>query len=372
MKSIFSKTLYLVGLIPVGILALGYYAIHVDPLESKFFPLLAYGLPYIVLVNIISSVFWFFIKSWKIGVLNIAILFGGYSYISRFYAIGSEDTSIESDLSIVSYNVRVFDMINAFELPRETIRDSIFNFLDNTEADIFCFQEFYHDRRNPQFVGLDQIMSFTKTKHVVSTSPKKTSNERYYGCFIFSKHPIIDHGLVEISTGELHEGKCIYADIQQSDSAIIRVYNFHLASIRYQEPEYEFVENIGPNIKFDDENKETGIRVAKMFLNAARRRSKELDIVLNHAKSSPYPTVLCGDLNDTPTSNAYHKIRSLFLDAFQQAGKGFGKTYSGRMPSNRIDYIFHTEHFQTLQFEIQNEVLSDHRAIKASLKKRNE
>jgi endonuclease/exonuclease/phosphatase family metal-dependent hydrolase len=350
-------------------LALGYYAIHVDPLESKFFPFLAYGLPYIVLVNLISSVFCFFIKSWKIGLLNTAVILVGYPYISRLYAFGSDDGSSQSDLTIVSYNVRAFNLIHAFELPKEIIRDSIFKFLHSTEADIFCFQEFYHDRRELQYVNLNQILNLTKTKHIVSTCTEKKANERYYGCFLFSKHPIIDHGLVEISTGEPDEGKCVYADIQHPDGSIIRIYNFHLASIRYKEPEYEFVENISSNIKLNDENKETGIRVARMFLNAARRRSKELDIVLNHAKSSPYPTVLCGDLNDTPTSNAYHKIRSLFLDAFQQAGKGFGKTYSGRMPSNRIDYIFHSKDFQTLRFEIQHEVLSDHRAIKASLKK---
>jgi len=356
------------GTIPLILLLFGYYSVHVDPLNSKLFPLLAYSLPYVFLVNGIAVLYLFIIKKWKIAVFNIILVLLGSNLLTRIFALGTNKDILKGDLKILSYNLHSFNVGDEYEIPREIIRDSIFSFITDANADVYCFQEFFHENRKRKYVTLQQVIDMLPAKHVVSSTPEKTTNDRYSGCFIFSRYPIINHGLVTIQTNAVYEGKCLFADIQLPSMEIIRVYNFHLASIRYMEPEYEFVENLGIETKLNDESKMTGMRVVRMFLDASRRRSKELEFVLDHAVKSPYPTILCGDLNDTPTSHAYQRLREGYLDAFQEVGWGFGKTYSGRMPSNRIDYIFHSTDFEAIDFSIQNEVLSDHKAIIANLR----
>lgn len=351
------------------VLLSSYYAANVDPLDSKFAPILAYGMPYIIILNLIWIPILLLFKFWKISLINLVVVLLGFSSITSIYAFGNSEEIQEGDLKIVSYNVRAFDLGLSFDLPLNQIRDSIFEYLSEQDADIYCFQEYYHETRKRQFVTVEKILEATHTKYHIGVPYSDIHGVKTSGVFIYSKSPIIGGGKVETSFESSDVGKCVYADIQLSDNQIIRVYNFHLASIGYHEDEYIFVENLSPTVDINEENKKTGIRVLKMFVNAAKRRSQDLKFVIEHASNSPYPTVLCGDLNDTPSSFAYKQFRKQYNDAFTQAGKGFGQTYSGRMPSNRIDYIFHSDEFKAVDFNIQKEVLSDHLAICAVLRK---
>jgi endonuclease/exonuclease/phosphatase family metal-dependent hydrolase len=75
---------------------------------------------------------------------------------------------------------------------------------------------------------------------------------------------------------------------------------------------------------------------------------------------SPYPMVLCGDFNDLPNSYAYRKVRGNLADAFTELGSGVGNTYSGIVPTLRIDQIFIDPSFQVTQYFRHKKKLSDH------------
>lgn len=367
MKKLFKGLLYLLAIAPMLLLLVSYWAINKDPLESKYAPLIAYGFPYIVLLNIATIIVLLLIKKWKIGVVNLVMLLAGYSYISRIYAFGSADNTEEDAIKILSYNVRLFDRGRYFEIPREQIRDSIFAFIENQDADIVCFQEFYCMENRKKFVRFDDIFRITGTKHFAGSENMKEGKTRFAGSYIFSKYPIVNHGFIEFNAALKNDGRCAFADIQISESRTIRVYNFHLASISFENTEYDFVESLNDELPLNESGKANGLRIVRRFVDASKRRSSELKLVLEHATQSPYPTILCGDLNDTPSSYAYNQLKKKYNDAFLQAGRGLGRTYAGKMPANRIDYIFHDNNFKTNDFFIQNEVLSDHKAIQARL-----
>ena len=157
---------------------------------------------------------------------------------------------------------------------------------------------------------------------------------------------------------------CIYTDIQKEDN-IFRVYNLHIGSIQVQDDEYDLFSSLPNNLETD--KTERSKRLIGRLVGAFKTRSKQVDDIITHASSSPYPVIICGDFNDTPISNAYHKFYSKYSDAFLSAGNGIGTTYAGRIPANRIDFIFHDDAFNASNFSIQNEVLSDHRAIYSEL-----
>lgn len=80
-------------------------------------------------------------------------------------------------------------------------------------------------------------------------------------------------------------------------------------------------------------------------------------------KASPYPVIFCGDINDTPVSYCYRQISNCLTDAFLESSNGVGNTYIGKIPSNRIDYIFHSKNLQSTEFLTHDIEFSDHKPI---------
>ena len=180
----------------------------------------------------------------------------------------------------------------------------------------------------------------------------------------FSKFPIISKG--EIPFDNDPNNFCIYSDLVKGEDTI-RVFNAHIGSIRLQDDDYRFFdESIG-----DDQyrNNEVGQRILMRLKVAYEKRAIQAEKVANALQDSPYPVVLCGDLNDTPVSYCYRQFNSILKDAFVQSGNGIGKTYIGVVPSNRIDYIFYSDDFKSAHFETHALDCSYHRPITCELGK---
>jgi endonuclease/exonuclease/phosphatase family metal-dependent hydrolase len=93
------------------------------------------------------------------------------------------------------------------------------------------------------------------------------------------------------------------------------------------------------------------------------KRARQVDILSDHIKNSPYPCMVCGDFNDTPVSYTYQKLKGKLKDAYLESGAGIGNTYFGSFPSFRIDYILHSRALTTLNFQTKKIQLSDHYPI---------
>lgn len=258
----------------------------------------------------------------------------------------------------MSYNVRSFDLYENMDLGPLLVRDSILNYIESEAPDILCFQEFFYEDRPREFMTLKQIKTRFELPHHAGSFVSGTNKNTFFGCAIFSKKPIINHGAIDMQSKSSNH--CVYADIQ-IDSSVIRVYNFHIGSISFSEVDYAVFEEFEMDMNEFDQSKAKNL--IRRFLKASRTRAAQLKLILDHAANSPHPVILCGDLNDTPTSYAYHQLKTKYMDAFTQVGRGFGRTYVGKMPSNRIDYVFYDTAFEALNFTLQNEVLSDHKAI---------
>jgi len=77
--------------------------------------------------------------------------------------------------------------------------------------------------------------------------------------------------------------------------------------------------------------------------------------------------IVCGDFNDTPVSFSYHTLADGLTDAFVNSGQGIGRTYIGKLPSFRIDYIFHGDRFESYNFKTLDYRMSDHLPVSCSL-----
>ena len=147
----------------------------------------------------------------------------------------------------------------------------------------------------------------------------------------------------------------------------VRIYNMHLQSIAFGATDYQYMDDLEKNKQTEDieHSKSIGKRLKKAFI----KRARQADLISESIAASPYPVIVCGDFNDTPASYTYHRIAGNLKDAFVESGNGFGKSYVGKFPSFRIDYILHSKQFKAFDFKTIHEELSDHYPVVTYLEK---
>jgi hypothetical protein len=144
----------------------------------------------------------------------------------------------------------------------------------------------------------------------------------------------------------------------------IRIFNVHLQSYKIDPDQYDIIDSPGINEEKDiREIRELGLKYKK----AMQLRALQARFVRKKIDETPYPVIVCGDFNDTPSSYAYRKTRGRLRDAFVRSGKGIGQTYVGKLPSFRIDYILHSSTLKSYNFKIYNVRYSDHLPVSCGL-----
>jgi len=120
------------------------FSIYVLPfLAPKSFPLLSVltlFMPAFFVANILFFVYWG-IQFKKRLILSGLVLLTGITFISKFYKFSAKEyVKDEKDFSVMSYNVRLF---NVFKwLDRDDIPSNIKAFIDEKDPDILCIQEY--------------------------------------------------------------------------------------------------------------------------------------------------------------------------------------------------------------------------------------
>lgn len=368
LKRIFHWRFILNGISFLAIVSLliSYFSPYIHPKTISTIPLFGLAYPYILLGNILLLIFWIVFRSkWTIAI-GITILLGGSLHF-RTFSFGSDDSfEDETEISVMSYNVRLFDRYNPDRDKGNNTRRSIIEFLDNEQPDVTCFQEFYQQDGARNFITKDSIKIVLKTLEIHERMKHKNRGRQNFGVSIYSKYPIIEKGTLNFQKSE-SLNFCIYSDIiKHSDT--FRIYNIHLESNHFKKDDYDLFKNKD----LVSEEKQTKLY---NLLNKVRRaypkRVKQAEMITNHMKSSPHPIIVCGDFNDTPMSYSYNLFNSVLCDAFKNTSKGAGYTYAGKIPIGRIDYIFHSENLGSRNFKIQEQKLSDHYAISCSILKQH-
>ena len=323
------------------------FSIYILPfLAPRSFPLLSVltlFMPVFFVLNGLFFVYWA-IQFKKRLILSGLVLLTGITFISKFYKFSAKEyIKDEKDFSIMSYNVRLF---NVFKwLDRDDIPSNIKAFIDEKDPDILCIQE------------------YSNSAHIdLKVYPHRyifiDGNQIKTGQAIFSKFPIIFEGNIIFPNSD---NNVIYADIKRGKD-VIRVYNMHLQSIKIS-PD---VTNISNNI--DNVNQEKSQLIYTRISKGFRQQQEQAEIFKENIKKCKTQFIICGDMNNSPFSYVYRSIKGKQKDAFEEAGEGFGATYKFRYYPARIDYIFTDSKMKVKGFEsfpdFEN---SDHYPIMARL-----
>lgn len=334
-------------------LLISYLAPRVSPQNFWFIAFFGLAYPILVFINLLFVLYWA-LQLKKRAVYSLIVVLSGWMLLYRFIQLSNTSKSERQNkmIKIMSYNVKLFDLYNWTN--NKQTRTKIFNLLIDEAPEIACFQEFFH-RDSSDFCNTDSLknMNGWKYAHVVYTSNARFS--QHFGIATFSKYPIINTGKVDF--GYKGNNICIFSDIKTGKDTV-RVYNMHLQSIAFSKDDYKYAEDLQKDV--EKENIVRSKNILKRLKRAFIKRSLQADLIAESIRQSPYPVIVCGDFNDTPSSYTYNTISKNLMDSFIESGNGLGKSYSGAFPSFRIDYILHNDKFKSYDFRTLKEELSDH------------
>ena len=351
---IFRSFLLLLNVLNSLALILAYLGTHISPVSAPF--LAFFGLSYELwlLIALGFFVFWLFVKRW-FALVSLVTIGVGFNHLRHYFALTIRDNKVEHPIKVMSYNVHIFDF---FDLDnRLDNRNRIFQFLEKENPAIVCFQEFFQHDGATDFVTRDTIITLLNAPYYHERYTHDMAFERYFGTVTFSKFPIVNKG--EISFANDPNNFCIYTDIDV-DGKVVRVFNGHLGSIRFRDSDYGFFGEKGTG-HYMDANE--GQKIYDRLEEAFKKRAAQVERVAQEIEKSPYPVILCTDMNDTPVSYCYRQFNRLLYDAFVESGNGTGTTYIGKMPANRIDYIFYSKGLVSADFMTYPADFSDHKPI---------
>lgn len=340
-------------------LLLAYAACHVSPSAIGYLALFGLAYPFSLLGNMVFVVYWFFKKRQFLWYSLIAMLVG-IGHLNDFVQVSSPDpkSDDEQSLKVMTWNVHLFNLYDKSNRYRK--RNEMFEIIRKENADIYCFQEFYHTEKENYFTTKDSLLEMLPTKFHHERYTHAIKGNQYFGVAIFSKYPILKKGYVPFTSDV--NNFCIYVDVRAHGDTV-RIYNAHLQSIRFQPEDYALMDG-----NTQQEEIETGgKRIAKRLMIAFDKREEQVERIAESIKDCPYPVVLCGDFNDPPVSYTYETLTDLLDDSFADAGNGIGNTYIGVFPSFRIDYIMHAAKMRAIDYRTLPTKLTDHHPVAATL-----
>jgi|694.fasta_scaffold100415_2 endonuclease/exonuclease/phosphatase family metal-dependent hydrolase len=377
-KKIFISILLVVNFLVIILFWMGNFSPYLDPVKWWFTGFVSLLFPYFAAAVLAFMILWLFIRPrWSLFSL-VAILPALWNFrlllplnLPAEFNLEKKDTR---DLRIMSWNIRYFTPFNNMylEAGQKKQHNAILDEIKKYRPDIICFQEF-SSSVNPN--GPHPILALSKDQgypYFYFSGDDFTWTTVTSGIAVFSKYPIVHAQLINYPEELNHDvEQTVMADIAVGKDTI-RVYSMHLQSFGFLPRDYSTFRKI----KNQDD---AAIAASKSLLMRMRRtfliHGLQADFMVSEFRKSPYPEIICTDLNDVPNSYAYKTIRGDRSDAFLEKGFGFGKTYitprsrvMARMPTLRIDYIFTNPVFETSQVTLGISRLSDHRPVVADLR----
>jgi endonuclease/exonuclease/phosphatase family metal-dependent hydrolase len=229
-----------------------------------------------------------------------------------------------------------------------SFRIMMMQLIQQQNADVLCLQEFFESYDTKLFQTNVPIMEkMGYPYHYFFPSIKIYNDNFQFGMAIFSKYPIEDTTHIASYTGTRSEGLS-FADINVKGQKF-RVFDAHLESVGLSTEDYE--KTGVPDVS---ESK------LKTIINEYKSRSIQAEMVNGYVHLSPYPSILCCDMDDVPNSYAYFTVKGDLQDVFLKKGFGFGRTFRFISPTLRIDYIFADKRFRVDQFTMLDVPYSDH------------
>ena len=335
----------------IGLLAMAMSVLsaYVNPSKFVWFSFFGLGFWVVLIYNLV--VFGLLLLMWSrrvwISILALALAVPG---VVKSFSMGTSNDN--GELRVMTYNLLTFKDVNDPDKTALEVATDVAKMVKDYHPDVLCIQEF------------TEFIPKTNRKACIAAFGELTDlpyqyyhTKAFYGSnVIFSRYPLsaLDEDIPfanENSYGSV-------AKVDAGPKGEFYVLCCHLTSFQLTDNEITVFSETG---KSKEEVQEYGKSIVAKLKKAYEKRSKEVDKMLEDMPHDGRPIILCGDFNDTPLSYTYHQIKKAgFIDGFVKAGRGVGRTYAGKLPLLRIDYVWGNERIEPTSFKRIKFKGSDH------------
>lgn len=302
--------------------------------------------PFMILINIILLVVYFFID-WKFMLVPLVTVLLFWKPISQFWTFNNNSKDTIDTIKVGTFNL--FGLKKVKLSGDSKLLAQLKNTLNEPQLDVICFQESNGFSNNL----LEELLDYDFKYQYLDSGVK-----------LVSKYVIEDRGTFDFNSTV---NSCLWTDLR-IDGRKVRVYCAHLQSNRVSTSASELVEKGN----LTERNTWLGMRnIMGRYKNASKIREEQVNRIKAHAAVCENPVVICGDLNDHPLSYPVRQLSDQWLDSFHEKGFGWGTTYGGAIPMLRIDYILADSSFRFINHKIEPNPYSDHHFVYAGMELRN-
>lgn len=344
-------------------LLVSYFSPITDP--RKFWPVAFFGLAYplLLLVNCLLVVYWIFRQS-KYILIPVVCILVGWSVLRDNIGFRRQTTYTATNqpnvLRVMTYNAHNFKRYG--EKNDSLTKHEMLKLIDDQRPDIIGIEEFY-SRKRGQYALKDSMKKIMKSSQYYIEPFGFDNGTEMMGMAVFSKYPITNKGSIMLSDDKGSSNQCLFVDVK-TQQHMFRFYAIHLQSIRFDPEDYNYLTKVSKQGGADlSSSKRIGAKLKRAFI----KRSEQVEKIKAHAAKCPYPYIIAGDFNDTPSSYAVNQMAKGLTNAFRKKGSGFARTYNGSFPNYQIDYIMASQAFEVMSYHIIPKKLSDHYPVCSTL-----
>jgi endonuclease/exonuclease/phosphatase family metal-dependent hydrolase len=379
-KSVSIGAMMLLNIIVAALYLACSFAPFLHPKTWWFTGFLGLFFPYIFLLLLLFLMFWIFVRT-KRAFFPLLVMLAGFSAVGNHISFKrGDDFSQEKQpgsIRFMDWNLRHFIPFDEsmFKPDQDKHLQLILDQVKKYQPDVICFQEFVsmpaEGKKDPMY-HLEHVLGY---KYHQFAGEDIFDTKQYSGIAIFSRLPIARGGVIPFSPAspDANAENTVFVDVIDGADTL-RIYAVHFQSFGFGAREYGVIDDVKAK---NDSSVIQSKQLIKKMRNTFYWHGVQSDFIVNEMASSPYPTFVMGDLNDVPGSYTYSVVRGDRKDAFLEKGTGLGATFTSSssfmlqlLPTLRIDYIFHPEQYEALQFTQGGKRLSDHSFLVSDIRKK--
>lgn len=336
-------------------LALGiYFACTIRPETFWLAGFSGFFVPPLLLIHFIFLGYWLYRKPFY-AIFSGFTLFMGIRFLVATVGWHLFQTEPCGTFKILSFNAKAFGGMAPNKIRNDEENVRLIRQIVKSDAQILCIQEFYDNPKSKTYNVIDRL-KINGFRYIYFSKAKTYRWGGSVGMAICSKYQILSKQTIRKKTDS--NNQIIRAKIDVDGQNLVLI-NMHLQSIFIKEQDIA-AENMKENFI------SAVSRIFGKMKVAFQARTKQIDLLLASTLDEDLPVIICGDMNDTPYSNAYVRLRDSFQNGFEEKGLGFGITYNGKIPLLRIDHQFANEKLKINRFKTRKDITgSDHFATEA-------
>ena len=284
-------------LVAIGFL-ISAYSPYISPVRHPLWACAGLFFPFLLLANFLCLLAWICIK-WQYALFPLLVFIIGWDSVWTYCPLGTEKEPEGGEvIKLLTYNTR--DIASAKEYDKEQ-GNPILNYLQNSDADIICLQEFTPGGKVKQ----------KDIDHALATYPyhERVKGEGGSRLACYSRYPILSATAIDYKT---ESNASILYRLKIGKDTLVLINN-HLESNKLDDHDKSMYNDI---LKSPGEKniKDGGKYLFRKLAKVVAIRAPQADSVAHAiAGNRTRYMLVCGDFNDSPISYAHRS--TIYLPA---------------------------------------------------------